>query len=42
MNDMMNNIMNDKKSHNIVSNSFAFEPDGLLAVYVFRSLIQVH
>ena len=41
MNDIMNDIGNDKKGHNIVSNSFAFKPDGVPAVYVFRFLIQV-
>ena len=37
----MNDIVNDIKGHNIVSNSFAFKPDGVLAVYIFRSLKQV-
>ena len=29
---IMNNIVNDKKGHNIVNDSFAHKPDGLLVV----------
>ena len=29
---IMNGIMNDKKGHNIVNNSFAHKPDGLLVL----------
>ena len=32
---IMNNIINDKKGHNIVNNSFAHKPDGLLVICVF-------
>ena len=27
---IMNDIMNDKKGHNIVNDSFAYKPDGFL------------
>ena len=30
MNDIMNNNVNNKKGHNIVNDSFASKPDGLL------------
>ena len=32
MNGIMNDIVNDKKGHNIVNNSFAHKPDGLLVL----------
>ena len=34
VNDFMNDIVNNKKCHNIVNDSYDHEPDGLL-VYVF-------
>ena len=36
---IMNNIINDKKGHNIVNNSFAHKPDGLLVICVFTLYI---
>ena len=43
MNDIMNNIVNDKKGHNIVNDkifsSFAHKPDGLL---VFEGITNNH
>ena len=32
MNDIMNDIVNTKKGHNIVNNSFAYKPDRLLVM----------
>ena len=32
MNNNMNDIVNDKKDHNIVNDSFAHKPDGLLVI----------
>ena len=34
----MNNIVNDKKGHNIVNDSFAHKPDGLIVEVVWRLL----
>ena len=31
---IMNDIVNDKKSHNIVNDSFAHKPDSLLVHYI--------
>ena len=31
-----NDIVNDNKGHNIVNDSFAHKPDGLLIVVVFK------
>ena len=34
----MNNIINDKKGHNIVNDSFAHKPDGLLVTTCFENV----
>ena len=34
----MNDIMNDKKGHNIVKDSFAHKPDGLLVSIFFFNI----
>ena len=36
MNDIMNNIVNDKKGHNIVNNNFAYKSDGLFVIIVVQ------
>ena len=33
VNNIMNDIVNDKKCHNTVTDSFAHKPDGLLILY---------
>ena len=38
MNNIMNDIVNDKKSHNIVNNRFAHEPDSLLVILVSNNI----
>ena len=37
-NDIMNDIVNDKKGQNIVNDSFAHKPDGLLVSLHIRSM----
>ena len=38
MSNIMNDIVNDKKSHNIVNNRFAHEPDSLLVILVSNNI----
>ena len=42
MNDTMNHIVNDKKGHNIVNDSFAHKPDGLLVKMSLKTGSNVH
>ena len=36
MNNIMNDTVNDRKGHNIVNDSFAHEPDGLLVILFYK------
>ena len=38
MNNNMNDTVNDKKGHNILNNSFAHKPDGLLVILVSNNI----
>ena len=33
MNDIMNDIVSDKKGHNIVNDSFAHKPDSIIMIF---------
>ena len=40
MNDIMTDIVNDKKGHNIVNDSFAHKPDGFPVLQIYLQILK--